>query len=158
VYATIFVISAFVLHFPLEALATFVFGAIAPDSVDEIAGPVVLVSELALAFLVTWLIVTKGGQLTRSEEDRRRGEAFLAEERLRFEAAEHEHLDRERLERLLAEVARWRQARDLRTFANEALEALGDGDVTTAEGHSLREELIWALSFADRIDPLRDRS
>ncbi len=54
-------------------------------------------------------------------------------------------------------MAEWRKARDLRTYASEALADLGDGDVTTAEGASLRAELQWALDYADRIDPLRAR-
>ena len=40
--------------------------------------------------------------------------------------------DEQRLERLTAEVAKWRKARDLRAYASEALADLGDGDVTTS--------------------------
>ena len=64
---------------------------------------------------------------------------------------------RQRLERLTVEVSQWRKARDLRAYAQEALADLGDGDVTTAEGESLRDELQWALDYADRVDPLHGR-
>jgi hypothetical protein len=35
----------------------------------------------------------------------------------------------------------WRQARDIRAYANEALAALGTADATTSQGASLRDEL-----------------
>jgi hypothetical protein len=73
-------------------------------------------------------------------------------------AAEQQYRDVQRLDRLKVEVGRWREARDLRAYANEALEDLGDEDVATADGGSLREELEWALAYADSIDPVRARS
>ena len=66
-------------------------------------------------------------------------------------------VDEQRLERLKAEVVKWREARDLRAYATEALADLGDDDVPTSEGGSLRAELQWALDYADSIDPLRAR-
>jgi hypothetical protein len=66
-------------------------------------------------------------------------------------------VDEQRLERLTAEVAEWRKARDLREYASQALADLGDADVRTANGGSLREELQWALDYADKVDPLRAR-
>jgi hypothetical protein len=39
----------------------------------------------------------------------------------------------------------------------QALSDLGGRDVTTADGGSLREELQWALDYADTIDPLATR-
>jgi len=154
-YITIFFVSAFVLHFAIEAVVPLITDLVAPSSVDAISGPVIFVADFVLAGVATWLIVRFGGQFTRSEEDKRRGDAFLDEERRRVEAAEQQHLDDERLERLQAEVSAWQRARDLRAYAGEALAALGDGDATTTEGGSLRDELLWALAYADRIDPLR---
>ena len=153
----IYFVAAFVLHFVVEALVTLVIGVIAPSGAESIAGPVILVANFILAGIATWLIVRFGGRFTRTEEDMRRGNAYLKEERRRVEVAEQQHVDTERLERLMAEVGKWRQARDLRAYASEALDALGDSDAATAQGTSLRDELQWALAYADRIDSLRER-
>ncbi len=155
-YAVIFVVSAFVLHNVVEAITTLVIGVFDPNAARDVAGPFILVAGFVLAGVVTWLIHRSGLQFTRSEEDKRKGEEYLEEEHRRFEAAEQQQHDEERLQRLLAEVNKWRQARDLRSYASEALEDLGTEDVTTSEGTSLRDELQWALAYADRIDPLRD--
>ena len=104
---------------------------------------------------MTWLIARSGLQVTRKEEDRRRGEDYLEEEHQRLEVAEQQHLDEQRLGRLMTDLSTWRRAHDIRAYAAEALEELGDGDATTGDGGSLREELQWALAYADQIDPLR---
>ena len=155
-YGTIFAFSAFVLHLVLEPLVTLVFSVVAPGSVQSIAEPVVIVAEFGLAGLVTWLIARFGAKFTftRNQEDERRGEALLEEERRRVGAAEQHVLDEERLKRLMAEVSRWREARDLHASVSEVLADLGDGDAATAQGASLREELRWALSYSDRMFPL----
>lgn len=154
-YTVVFVVSAFFLHFVVEAAVTLVMGVVAPNSTRSVAGPIILVLGFVLAGVVTWLIARSGLQFTRSEEDQRRGEAFLEEEHRRLEDAEQQHLDDERLQRVMAEVGRWRQARDIRAYASEALAALGADAATTSEGASLRDELQWALTYADRIDPFR---
>ena len=154
-YTTIFVVSALVLHFVIEGAVTLVMGVVAPNSAQSVAGPFILVADFVLAGVVTWLIARSGVQFTRTEEDQRRGEAVLEAEHRRFEAGEQQHLDEERLQRLMGEVSMWRQARDIRAYANEALAALGTADASTSQGTSLRDELQWALTYADHIDPLR---
>jgi len=154
-YITIFFVSALVLHFVIEAVVTLVMGVVAPNSAESVAGPFILVADFVLAGVVTWLIHRSGLQFTRSEEDTRRGQAYLEEEHRRLEVAEQQHLDDERLQRLMGEVSRWRKARDIRAYAGEALAALGTDDVTTSQGASLRDELQWALTYADSIDPLQ---
>jgi hypothetical protein len=155
-YTVVFVVSAFFLHFVVEAAVTLIMGVVDPNGAQSVAGPLILVVGFVLAGVVTWLIARSGLQFTRSEEDQRRGEAYLEGEHRRLEDAEQRHLDDERLQRLMAEVGRWRQARDIRSYASEALAALGTGDATTSQGASLRDELQWALTYADRIDPLQD--
>ena len=157
-YAVIFIITAFVLHtfLVVVSLAT---GIVSPDSLLTMAGPVTFIVEFGLAAVITWLIVRPRSQgASRSEEDDLKRDAALEDDaRRRVQAIERQYRDEQRLERLTAEVAEWRKARDLRTYATEALADLGDGDVTTADGASLRAELQWALDYADRIDPLRAR-
>ena len=155
VYALVFVVSAFFLHFVVEAVVTLTIGAVAPDTADETAGLITLVLGFVLAGLVTWLIARSGLQVTRTEEDRRRGEDYLEQEHQRLEVAEQQHLDEQRLGRLMTDLSTWRRAHDIRAYAAEALQELGDGDATTGDGGSLREELQWALAYADQIDPLR---
>ena len=75
-----------------------------------------------------------------------------------MQAAEQQIRDGQRLERVKTEVAKWREAHDLRAYANEALAELGDEDVATSDGSSLRAELEWALQYADDIDPSRVRT
>jgi hypothetical protein len=156
-YATIFVITAFVLHsfLVVVSLAT---GIVSPDSLRTMAGPVTFVVEFGLAAVITWLIVRPRSQPAPSAEDELKRDAALEDDaRRRVHAIEQQRLDEQRLQRLTAEVGQWRKARDLRAYAGEALADLGDGDVTTAAGGSLRDELQWALDHADRIDPRRSQ-
>lgn len=155
-YGTIFAFSAFILHLVLEPVVTLILSVVAPGSVQSIAEPIVIVAEFGLAGAVTVLVAQFGGKYTlkRDREDERRGEALLEEERRRVDAAEQHALDEERLKRLMVEVNRWQQARDLRASVSEVLAALGDGDAATAHGVSLREELRWALAYSDRLFPL----
>jgi len=153
-YVAIFIVTAFVLHafLVVVSLAT---GVVSPGSLLTMAGPITFIVEFGLAAVITWLIVRPGPKSAAAEEDEHTGTADLeVDARRRVQAIEQDYRDEQRLERLTAEVARWRQARDLRAYAGEALADLGDGDVTTAQGESLRDELQWALDYADRIDPL----
>jgi hypothetical protein len=124
------------------------------------AGPVTFIVEFGLAAVITWLIVRPRASQpapTSAEDDLKRDAALEDDARRRVQAIERQYRDEQRLERLTAEVAEWRKARDLRAYANQALADLGDGDVATAEGGSLRADLEWALEYADHIDPLRAR-
>jgi hypothetical protein len=121
------------------------------------AGPVTFILEFGLAAVITWLIVRpRAGRTAPSDEELATRDAALEDDaRQRVRAIEQQYVDEQRLERLTAEVAQWRKARDLREYATQALTDLGDADVRTADGGSLREELQWALDYADTIDPLR---
>jgi hypothetical protein len=157
-YAAIFVITAFVLHAFL-LIVSLAAGMVSADSLLTMAGPVTFIVEFGLAAVITWLIVRPRGETPLSEKEERVRDAALEDDaRRRVQAIEQQYSDEQRLDRLTAEVAEWRKARDLRAYAGEALADLGDGDVTTADGGSLREDLQWALDYADRIDPLRGRS
>jgi membrane protein implicated in regulation of membrane protease activity len=157
-YAAIFVITAFVLHafLVVVSLAT---GIVSEDSLMTMAGPVTFIVEFGLAAVITWLIVRpRAGRAAPSDEELAKRDAALEDDaRQRVRAIEQQYVDEQRLERLTAEVAQWRKARDLREYATQALTDLGDGDVATADGGSLREELQWALDHADKVDPLRAR-
>ena len=156
--ATIFVITAFVLHAFL-VVVSLAAGVVSSDSLATVSGPITFIVEFGLAAVITWLIVRPRSQAEPSaEDDRKRDAAVEDDARRRVRATEQQHLDELRLARLTAEVGQWRKARDLRAYASEALADLGDGDVTTAEGGSLRDELQWALDHADLVDPLRDQS
>ena len=157
-YAAIFVITAFVLHAFL-LIVSLAAGMVSADSLLTMAGPVTFIVEFGLAAVITWLIVRPRGETPLSEKEERVRDAALEDDaRRRVRAIEQQYADEQRLDRLMAEVAQWRKARDLRAYASEALADLGDGDLTTADGGSLREELQWALDHADRIDPLRGQS
>ena len=157
-YAAIFVITAFVLHafLVVVSLAT---GIVSEASLLTMAGPVTFIVEFGLAAVITWLIVRpRSGPPAPSEEELAKRDAALEDDaRQRVRAIEQQYVDEQRLERLTAEVAEWRKARDLREYASQALADLGDADVRTADGGSLREELQWALDYADKVDPLRAR-
>jgi hypothetical protein len=156
-YAAIFVVTAFVLHAFLivVSLAT---GIVSENSLLAMAGPVTFIVEFGLAAVITWLIVRPRSTPSLSDEDVAIREAALEDDaRRRVHAIEQQYLDDQRLERLTAEVAEWRKARDLRDYARQAMADLGDGDIQTADGGSLREELRWALEYADKIDPLRSQ-
>jgi len=152
-YAGIFIITVFVLHSFL-VVVTLLAGWVAPDSLLTFAGPITFVIEFALGAVITWLIVRPTAEPVINEEDHRRGEEILAEQHLQVQLAEQHRHDEERLKRLSADLAAWRHAREVRAFAAQALAELDDGDVTSAHGTSFREELTWALEYADSIDPL----
>jgi membrane protein implicated in regulation of membrane protease activity len=156
--ATIFVITAFVLHAFL-VVVSLAAGVVSSDSLATVSGPVTFIVEFGLAAVITWLIVRPRNRPVLSEEEESKRDADREEDaRRRVQAIEQQNLDEHRLERLKTEVAKWREAHDLRAYASETLADLGDGDVTTAEGESLRDELQWALEYADRIDPVHRRS
>ena len=158
--AAIFIITAFVLHAFL-VLVSLAAGVVSGNGLLTMAGPVTFLVEFGLAAVITWLIVRPRAvtQPQLSEEELVQHDADLeADARRRVRAIEKQYRDEHRLERLKAEVAKWREARDLRAYAEEALADLGEDDVRTVEGESLREELQWALEYADSIDPIRAKS
>jgi hypothetical protein len=155
--AAIFIITAFVLHAFL-VIVSLAAGVVSGQGLLTMAGPVTFLVEFGLAAVITYFIVRPRGGVPAqmSPEEQEKHDADLeADARRRVHAIEKQYRDEQRLERLKAEVVKWREARDLRAYANEALEDLGGDDVQTAEGGSLREELEWALEYADSIDPLR---
>lgn len=65
--------------------------------------------------------------------------------RLRQEAEGRRLAEEQRIEGLLAQLDRWRLARDIREYVAEA----------ATLGADLDPEASWALSYADKVDPLR---
>jgi hypothetical protein len=125
------------------------------DALALVAGPFTLIVEVILALIITYFIVRPRAEPVRDLDAKRKGEEYLLEIARREAAEDQFHLDVERLQRLQARLRLWQEARELRATASEALAALGDDDVQTSEGTSMREELAWALRYADVIDPLR---
>jgi hypothetical protein len=158
--AAIFIITAFVLHAALVVISVAA-GAVSGWSLLAMAGPVTFLVEFGLAAVITYFIVRpRGGvPVQPSPEELEKHDLDLeADARRRVQAAQQHVVDEQRLERLKGEVAKWRQAHDLRTYVGEALAELGDEDAVTSTGGSLREELEWALQYADSIDPARAQS
>jgi hypothetical protein len=156
----IFIVTAFVLHAFL-VIVSLAAGVVSGRGLLTMAGPVTFIVEFGLAAVITWLIVRPRASTPppMSEEELAKHDADLAADaQRRVYAIEKQYRDEQRLERLKAEVVKWREARDLRAYANEALLDLGDDDVPTADGGSLRAELEWVLDYADSIDPLRAQS
>jgi hypothetical protein len=156
-YAAIFVVSVFVMDAVLVIVA-LVAGMASADALALTAGPITLVIECILAGIITYFIVRPRPEPVRDLAAKRKGEEYLVELARREAAEDQFHLDEERLLKIRARLALWREARELRGAVNEALVALGDDDVQTPDGTSLREELTWALQYADVIDPLRSKS
>lgn len=156
--AAIFIVTAFVLHAFL-VVVSLAAGVVSDWSLTAMAGPVTFLVEFGLAAVITWLIVRPrpARVLLTPEEERRRDADLEADARRRVQEIEKQYHDEQRLERLKTEVAKWREARDLREYAREALTNLGDGDAPSPDGGSLREELQWAVEYADSIDPVHTR-
>ncbi len=158
--AAIFIITAFVLHAFL-VIVSLAAGVVSGKGLLTMAGPVTFIVEFGLAAVITWLIIRPRASTPPEMSDEelvKRDADLTADAQRRVHAIEKQYRDEQRLERLKAEVVKWREARDLRAFANEALLDLGDEDALTADGGSLRAELEWARDYADSIDPLRSRS
>jgi membrane protein implicated in regulation of membrane protease activity len=157
--AAIFIVTAFVLHAFL-VIVSLAAGVVSGQGLLTMAGPVTFIVEFGLAAVITYLIIKPRAStppVLSDEEIVKRDADLEADARRRVKAIEQHYHDEQRLERLKAEVVKWREARDLRAYATEALADLGDDDVPTSEGGSLRAELQWALDYADSIDPLRVR-
>jgi len=154
--AAIFIVTAFVLHAFL-VVVSLAAGVVSDWSLLAMAGPVTFLVEFGLAALITWLIVRPrpAGMVLTPEQERQLDADLEADARRRVQKIEQQYHDEQRLDRLRNEVATWREARDLREYAREALADLGDGDAETADGGSLREQLQWAIEYADSIDPVR---
>jgi hypothetical protein len=90
------------------------------------------------------------------EEARRRKEAEEQHKRWRREEAELRRKEQEaaREKEILGAISKWRTARDVRAYVAEIHALVKEADVTINEGGRGDQELKWALSYADRIDPL----
>ena len=156
-YAAIFVVSVFVMDAVL-VLVALLAGMASAEAMRLTAGPFTIIIEIILAALITYLIVRPRPEPVRDLDAKRKGEEYLLEIARREAAEEQFHLDHERLHDVQARLTLWQQARELRASVQEALAVLGDDDVKTADGKSMRDELTWALKYADTIDPLRKQT
>ena len=143
-YAGIFIVSVFVMDAVL-VLVALLAGMASADAMKLVAGPFTIVIELILAAVITYFIVRPRPEPVRDLAAKRKGEEYLVELARREAAEDQFHLDEDRLHEVRARLALWQQARELRASVDEALATLGDGDVQTADGKSMREELTWAL-------------
>jgi hypothetical protein len=156
-YAGIFIVSVFVMDAVLVLIALLA-GMASADAMALIAGPFTIIIEVIVAAIITYFIVRPRPEPVRDLDAKRKGEEYLVELARREAAEEQFHLDEDRLHQVQARLALWQHARELRASIEEALAVLGDGDVQTADGKSMREELTWALRYADTVDPLRPKS
>jgi hypothetical protein len=153
-YAGIFIVSVFVMDAVL-VLVALLAGMASAEAMRLVAGPFTIIIEVILALVITYFIVRPRPEPVRDLTAQRKGEEYLLELARREAAEDQFHLDEDRLHEVRARLALWQQARELRGAVDDALAALGEGDVQTAEGKSMREELTWARKYADTIDPLR---
>jgi hypothetical protein len=75
----------------------------------------------------------------------------------RFEEEKRQRQEEERGKKLEARVARWRRAQDIRDYIKVASRRLDSEDPISEDVQRQRNELAWALRWADRIDPLVPR-
>lgn len=82
--------------------------------------------------------------------------------RRRQEAVAQQELDRQkkqiedRRKNLFAEVASFRMASEIRTYVDARL-SIAEGEISTAQKVELQQWADWALTEADRIDPLKNK-
>ena len=132
--AAIFIVTAFVLHAFL-VIVSLAAGVVSGQGLLTMAGPVTFIVEFGLAAVITYLIIKPRAStppvLSDEEMLDKRDADLEADARRRVD-------DRAALPRRAAPRAaqgrgvKWREARDLRAYATEALADLGDDDVPTA--------------------------
>lgn len=92
----------------------------------------------------------KAERAQRQQEARERAQR----ERRREEEQERRRAQQERLERLVKEAATWRQASELRAYAETGLRFLNERSGLGEADEARRADLIWLLEYSERIDPL----
>ncbi len=94
-------------------------------------------------------------QAEREAEERRRKWDLQQRE---WEKKEEERNAREREAQnekdILKTIEGWRLARDVRAYVEQVKALVRDEDLRIAQGGPLEEELNWALTYANRVDPL----
>jgi len=120
--------------------------------------------ETAVADIVVELIVSAERQYREGAEHwyeyqvRRKAE-LIEEARCRKEEGERKErerlarLEQQRIERLLADAAALRQARDIRAYVREVKSLCAAASQATSDDE-VRAWELWALAQADRIDPV----
>jgi hypothetical protein len=88
-------------------------------------------------------------------EDERRRLARLEAERRRAEEAERRRLREEKIARLTGEAAAWSRAAELRAYAMAAMTLLDEHGTEGEAAATRRADVVWLLTYADSIDPLR---
>jgi hypothetical protein len=101
------------------------------------------------AFIAHLRVAAAAMRLWREKDERRRSRAEAEAELRRVEAEE-----KMREERLLALVAQWRTAADVRSYVEEAARVVDSSEAAEQRKVELRRELDWARLYADRIDPV----
>jgi len=90
---------------------------------------------------------------TEREEIDQRHREIEDEMRRRREAQQKAEEERVRAERLEGQVANWRRAQSIRDYV-AAIRSHSDRGVPTNNPRFSEDTLAWALTLADRIDPL----
>jgi len=91
-------------------------------------------------------------KLQREAEERRRI-AAIAEERRRRARQQHEWAEDQRRDELLKDLEKWRLARDIRAYVQDAVGAFSAVKDEAEMSLALRWRLAWALRYANSRDP-----
>ncbi len=98
-------------------------------------------------------VLADGMKRARAEAERQRKKRE-EEERRRLEEEHRAYEEQQRAKHFQEQLDEWRLARDIREYVAEAQAIVADGHCSITPGTSLDDTLRWALSYADRIDPL----
>jgi hypothetical protein len=95
-------------------------------------------------------------QAIKVDRARREAEAreWAEQQRRAEEERERRRIERERLEKIVAEADAWHQAERLRAYAREALRRLNMGGLSSDQKVRRREDIERLLNYADRLDPI----
>lgn len=93
---------------------------------------------------------TKVNRAQREADARKRAE----QQRRAEEERERQRIERQRLEKIVAEADAWHQAERLRAYAREALRRLNMAGLPSHQKARRREDIERLLNYADRLDPI----
>lgn len=109
-------------------------------------------TENCLASVLAHMKLTAQAITDKRERDERRWREWAEVEKRREEERQRHWEEERRVKEIEGYLDRWRRAREVRTFVSETRERARD----LPEGRRLllEKHLVWALSYADRVDPI----
>ena len=110
--------------------------------------------ENCLASVLAHMELTAEAITDKRERDERRRREWAEREKRREEERQRRWKEERRVKELEGYLDRWRRARDVRTFVSETRERAKD--LPEDRRLLLEKRLVWALSYADRVDPIPD--